>query len=69
MSTLSRWPLLLAALALVAAAIGMDLGSEGGTAVAAALLLLGAVCLGAFLYAEGARRREWWAQHDRDQVD
>jgi hypothetical protein len=62
MDTLKRWPLLLASLALVGAAIGIDLGTEGARSVSVALVVLGASCLGAFIYAEGARHREWWGR-------
>lgn len=65
MRELARWPLLLAAAVLVAGAIGVDyVSSERGYLLAAVLLGLGASCVGAFLYAEGARHREWWARRD-----
>lgn len=68
MRHVARWPLLLAAAVLTATAVGVDLGSEGGRGVAALLLTLGAVCLGAFTYGEGARHREW-SEHERQARD
>lgn len=65
MRELSRWPLLLGCVLLAVSALGVDV-SQGATSagVVAALLALSAVCLGAFVYAEGARHREWWQQPD-----
>lgn len=63
MRELSRWPLLLAAVLLVGAGVGVDYASsERGGLLAAALVTLGAAAVGAFLYAEGARHRDWWGR-------
>lgn len=70
MDKLSRWPLLLACVVLVVGALGVDyVGSDRGYVLAAALLGLGAASFGAFLYAEGARHREWWARRREDDPD
>jgi multidrug transporter EmrE-like cation transporter len=58
-SVFTRWPLLLASVTLIGAAIGIDLSTEEAYAVAAGVAALGAATLGAFVYAEGARHREW----------
>ena len=55
----ARWPLLLASAVLISAAIGIDLSTDEAYAVAAGIAALGAGALGAFIYAEGARHREW----------
>lgn len=70
MDKLSRWPLLLGAVILAAAALGVDV-SQGATSagVVAAMLALAAVMVGAFTYAEGARHREWWDRARRPQAD
>lgn len=66
MRELSRWPLLLAATLLLAAGIGVDyVTTERGALLAAILVGLGAACTGAFLYAEGARHREWLDEERR----
>ena len=67
MKELSRWPLLLAAVLLAAAALTIDLTQTTGTApsAVAALLALASAAFGAFLYAEGARHREWWDRAHR----
>lgn len=63
MTHLTRWPLLLAAVLMVAAGVGVDyVSSERGYLLAAVLVGLGAACMGAFLYAEGARHRDWWSR-------
>lgn len=61
---LSRWPLLVAASVLLTVGLGVDLIT--GATVAAGVIALAAACIGAFLYAEGARHREWWSRHDDD---
>mgnify|MGYP001764360190 CR=1 FL=1 len=53
-----QWPLALAAVTLMAAGITLDLTTQA--AIAYGLWVLAAACLGAFVYAEGARHREWW---------
>jgi hypothetical protein len=55
-----RWPLLICSLLLIGSAVGVDLKVEGAYALATALAVLGAASFGAFIYAEGARHREWW---------
>lgn len=62
MTDLARWPLLTGAATLAALGIGLDLAEEA--AVAYAVWTLAAACVGAFLYAEGARHREWWHADD-----
>jgi hypothetical protein len=62
----SRWPLLLAALVTFGVGIGLDLRDDGTYAVAATLIGLGAASFGAFIYAEGARHRDW-LRNDRQQ--
>jgi hypothetical protein len=68
---LSRWPLLLAAVALLAAALGVDyVGSDRGYLLSAVLVGLAAAAFGAFVYAEGARHREWREdERGRDAVE
>ena len=64
MTKLARWPLLLAALATCAGALGVDLAAgHAAPSIVAVLLALSAVCLGAFVYAEGARHRDWHDEH------
>lgn len=71
MRELSRWPLLLAAAILVAAGVGIDyVSSERGYLLSAVLVGLAAAAVGAFLYAEGARHREWLeSERRRDAVE
>jgi hypothetical protein len=57
---LSRWPLLLAAVTLGVMGVGLDLSNSAAAGLAVACVALSAACLGAFVYAEGARHREWW---------
>lgn len=60
MDKLARWPLLMAAGFLVATAVGIDISNPPTNGyVVTVLFILGAMCLGAFVYAEGARHREW----------
>lgn len=59
MGKFSRWPMLMAAGFLVATAVGIDLSTTTAGYVVTVLIVLGAVCLGGFVYAEGARHREW----------
>jgi hypothetical protein len=70
---LSRWPLLLGAVTLGVLGVGLDLSNTAAAGLAVACVALSAACLGAFVYAEGARHREWWAHHrhpdDTDPVD
>jgi hypothetical protein len=66
----ARWPLLLAGLTLTGAAVGIDIGTEEGYAIAAGLAAMGAVAFGGFIYAEGARHREWFAHKTKhDTID
>lgn len=69
MEKLSRWPLLLGALALSVTGVGVDLTSDAARGLAAVLLVLAAVCLGGFVYAEGARHREWLDRQDDDAAE
>lgn len=62
MDHLARWPLLTAAATLAALGIGVDLAY--GAPVAYAAWTLAAACVGAFVYAEGARHREWLEADD-----
>lgn len=62
MKELSRWPLLLGAMLLIAVAVGIDLTHDSGLLVVEVLLIIAAVLIGAFVYAEGARHREWWQE-------
>ena len=55
---MTRWPLLLAALACLATAVGLDVTTTTATLLVEVLLVLSAVLLGAFVYAEGVRWRE-----------
>lgn len=73
MKELSRWPLLLAAVILGVLGVGLDVSNSAAAGLAVACVSLAAACLGAFLYAEGARHREWWdrwrhadLEHDDD---
>ena len=63
----SRWPLLLGTFLLIGSAVGLDLKGPGAYNVAIGLASLGAASFGAFIYAEGARHREWW--HRRKNTD
>ena len=58
MKHLERWPLLTSAGTFAALGVGVDLAT--GAPVAYAFMTLAAASVGAFLYAEGARRREWF---------
>lgn len=64
MEHLSRWPLLLAAATLGVLGVGLDLSNSAAAGLAVACVALSAAALGAFLYAEGARHREWWHRQD-----
>lgn len=59
----ARWPLLVAGTTLAASGVGLDLAAQAP--VAYGLWCLAAACFGGFLYAEGARHREWLEQ-ERD---
>lgn len=69
MDKLTRWPLLVAAVALIGTAVGVDLSTGPGAGIALAMVLLAAVMLGAFVYAEGARHRGWWHRRGDDEDD
>lgn len=56
---LERWPLLGASALLLTLGLGVEWTNAAALA-GAGLILLGAATLGAFVYAEGARHREWW---------
>lgn len=58
----ARWPLLAAAVTLGGAGLALDLSDAGAAPYAVACLMLSASAFGAFLYAEGARHREWWTR-------
>lgn len=59
MDKFARWPMLAASAAFTTAAIGIDLSNPTSAYMVAVLFMLAAVTLGAFIYAEGARHREW----------
>lgn len=65
MNHLSRWPLLSAATVSAGTGVALDIATY--PALAAGAWTLAAVCVGAFVYAEGARHREW--REDRDTPD
>lgn len=65
----SRWPLLLAAFILVTSGLALDLSRQETVPFAIACLVLGATAFGAFVYAEGARHREWWAHKNKEEPD
>jgi hypothetical protein len=56
----SRWPLALLCFGLIGAAIALDVTTDAGQRIAVACESLGIAAGGAFVYAEGARHREWW---------
>jgi hypothetical protein len=58
-SEFTRWPTLLAAVTLTGTGLALDLADPSASPFAAACLALGAVAFGAFVYAEGARHRDW----------
>jgi hypothetical protein len=60
-----RWPLLGAAVVLAGTGLALDLTAAEVAPFAVACLALAAAAFGAFLYAEGARHREWWHPNDR----
>jgi hypothetical protein len=62
---LRRWPLLLAAVTLGVLGVGLDVSNSAAAGLAVACIALSAASLGAFLYAEGARHREWWHRDTR----
>lgn len=55
----ARWPTLLAAVTLTGTGLALDLADPSAAPFAVACLTLGAVAFGAFVYAEGARHRDW----------
>lgn len=60
----TRWPTLLAAVVLVSTGLALDVTNQQYRTFAVACLALGSSAFGAFLYAEGARHREWWGRSD-----
>jgi hypothetical protein len=58
-SGFARWPLLAASTTLAGAGLALDLTSPDAAPFAVACLMLAACAFGAFLYAEGARHRDW----------
>jgi hypothetical protein len=60
----TRWPTLLASVTLTGTGLALDVAEPASAPYAAACLALGAVGLGAFVYAEGARHRDW-TDHER----
>jgi hypothetical protein len=60
----ARWPLLLAGVTLVSAGVALDLGTQAP--VAFGLFALAAASFGGFMYAEGARHRDWNDAHRPD---
>ena len=59
----ARWPLLLAGVTLVSAGVAIDVTTQQG--VAYGLFALAAASFGGFMYAEGARHRDWNDDHDQ----
>lgn len=59
MDKFARWPLLLAAGVFTGAAVGLDLTNDTSSYMVVVLFVLASISLGAFIYAEGARHREW----------
>jgi hypothetical protein len=57
----ARWPLLLAAVTLMAAGLGLDYAAQ--SEVAYGLWALASAAFGGFMYAEGARHRDWNDKH------
>ncbi len=55
----TRWPTLLAAVTLTGTGLALDVADPSAAPYAAACLALGAAAFGSFLYAEGARHRDW----------
>ena len=63
MKEFSRWPLGMMGFGLIGVAVAMDLTTDIAAALASAIEVLGIAVVGAFIYAEGARHREWWEQY------
>jgi hypothetical protein len=61
--TFARWPLLLAGVTLVSAGVVLDLETQAP--VAFGLWALASAAFGGFMYAEGARHRDWLDAHDQ----
>lgn len=57
-----RWPLLAGSVSLIGTGLALDIADPAATPYASACLALGAVAFGAFVYAEGARQRDWTEQ-------
>lgn len=58
----TRWPLLLAAVTLMSAGVALDLAAQAP--VAFGLWALASAAFGGFIYAEGARHRDWTDRDD-----
>lgn len=58
----ARWPLALAAAGLTLLAVGLDLSDTNSALVGGAILVLASVAIGAFVYSEGVRHREYREQ-------
>jgi hypothetical protein len=63
----ARWPLLLAGMTLVSAGVALDLSTQAP--VAFGLFALAAASFGGFVYAEGARHRDWLDAQERERLD
>lgn len=59
MSSYSRWPLLMASIVFASAAVALDLTNGTSLYMVVVLFVMASITLGAFIYAEGARHREW----------
>lgn len=65
----ARWPLLLACVVLVGTGLALDLHSDEIAPFAVACMTLGAAAFGAFIYAEGARHRDWLSSQREDEKE
>jgi hypothetical protein len=63
----ARWPLLLAAVVAITVSVGLNLADQPSYAIASVLLGLGSAAFGAFLYAEGARHRDWLSSEQKQE--
>lgn len=69
MKEFSRWPLAMLGFGLISIAVALDLTNDAAVVLAGAIEVLGIATVGAFLYAEGARHREWWEHHTSEKHD
>jgi hypothetical protein len=64
----SRWPLAMLGFGLITVAVALDLTNTATAVLAGAIEVLGIAVVGAFIYAEGARHREW-IDHNKPDPD